>query len=113
MTIGFGGRRRRPTREQLEQEAADVIAKLVAEGRPPPEVWRKADDWRAANPPSGTSWYAPDDPAAAHPASPPVPVVSAKLIPRAVRLPSAVYDQQRGEVARPARPTPVEDPVAN
>lgn len=57
----FGiGRRRRPTRQQLEDEAADVIAALVASGRPPPEVWRKAEEWRAAHPMSDDAWYKPE-----------------------------------------------------
>jgi hypothetical protein len=116
VTIGFNGRRRRPTREQLEQEAAETIAELVAAGRPPPEVWRKAEEWRAANPVSASSWYAPDDPIPARPSEAPSLVVSAQFVPRVVRLPAAAHNQRSGRAAhpaRPARPAPVEDPVSN
>lgn len=110
MIFGRGTKNRRLTREQLEQEAADTIAELVASGRPPPEVWRKAQEWRAANPPTGTSWYTPDDEEAAllvPPAwsEPPAPVVSAEFAARVVRLPAAARDEPAAD-APPAHPAP-------
>ncbi|HUQ64136.1 MAG TPA: hypothetical protein VM121_10315 [Acidimicrobiales bacterium] len=116
MTFGLGGRHRRPTREQLEQEAADVIAELVASGRPPPEVWHKAEEWRATNPVSGTSWYVPDDPTPTDPVAAPTPIVGAEFVPRVVRIPVAAHNQRSHpsvHPARRARPDPVENPVSN
>lgn len=94
MIFGLGGNNGRPTREQLEQEAATIIAERVAQGRPPPEVWRKAEEWRAANPPTGTSWYTPDDADDADAGTvtaspePPAPTVSPELKARTIRLPA-------------------------
>jgi hypothetical protein len=61
MTLRFG-RTKRPTREELEQDAADVIATVVASGRPPPEVWQQAEEWRAAHPLDDDAWYKPEPP---------------------------------------------------
>ncbi len=57
MFFGFGrAHRTRPTREHYEEEAAVLLASRIAEGRPPPEVWRKAEEWRAKRTqPDG--WY--------------------------------------------------------
>ncbi|MDQ6927078.1 MAG: hypothetical protein M3159_00255 [Actinomycetota bacterium] len=90
MILGLGGKNRRPTREQLEQEAADIIAELVASGRPPPEVWRKAQEWRAAHPAPGPSWYVDENPTAA-----PAPVIGAALVPRVVRMPAELLADHR------------------
>lgn len=85
MILSFGGHNRRPSREELEQEAAATIAERVASGRPPPEVWRKAEEWRAANPAAGPSWYSPNG-APPPTAAPPAAVISPALVPRVVRL---------------------------
>jgi hypothetical protein len=97
MIFGLGGHNRRPSRDELEQEAAATIAERVASGRPPPEVWRKAEEWRAANPKAGPSWYSPDGPPPL--AEAPVAVVSAALVPRVVRLPAGflTHDGQVGD----------------
>lgn len=57
MFLGFGkAERKRPTREHYQQEAALLLASRIAEGRPPPEVWRKAEEWRVKRArPAG--WY--------------------------------------------------------
>lgn len=95
MILGLGGHNRRPSREEIEQDAAAVIAELVASGRPPPEVWRKAEEWRAANPPSATSWYPIDEPASRAGADPPAPIVGTELVPRVVRLPAGFLARDR------------------
>lgn len=103
MIFRLGSRSRRPTREQLEQEAADTIAELVAAGRPPPEVWQKAAEWRAANPPTGTSWYE----AEARPGAP-APTVGRELVPRVVRLPVGATATARPGRRQPRRRVPDE-----
>ena len=57
MFSGFGkADRKRSTGEQYEHEAALLLQRRIAEGRPPPDVWRKAEEWRANHAkPSG--WY--------------------------------------------------------
>lgn len=95
MILGFGGHNRRPSREELEQEAAATIAERVASGRPPPEVWRKADAWRAAHPTAGPSWYLPDGAAPPPTSAPPPAAVSSALVPRVVRLPAGLLTHYR------------------
>ena len=57
MFLGFRkAQRKRPTRDHYEREAALLLESRIAEGRPPPDVWRKAEEWRAKHGhPAG--WY--------------------------------------------------------
>ncbi|MFN2608413.1 MAG: hypothetical protein ABR511_11085 [Acidimicrobiales bacterium] len=49
----------------MEQDAAEMLAARIAEGRPPPDVWRAAAERRAvAGLPAG-SWYSGDGAATA------------------------------------------------
>ncbi len=57
------GDRKRPTRDDYEHEAAMTLATRVAEGRPPPDVWRQAEARRSQDAhPRG--WYTPVEPSA-------------------------------------------------
>lgn len=115
MILGFGGHNRRPSREDIEQEAATVIAKLVASGRPPPEVWRKAEEWRAANPSAGPSWFpleAPS-PSPSPSSTPPAPVVSAALVPRVVRVPDGFLAGDRQVSDDRSVVAPLPDPLGD
>lgn len=49
----------RPTRQDFEREAALILERRIAEGRPPPEVWRKAAEWRARKG-RAAGWYTPE-----------------------------------------------------
>ena len=108
MFFGFGkAGRKRPTSEPYEWEAALLLGRRIAEGRPPPDVWRKAEEGRARRAqPAG--WYVPaaPEPCAAPEAGRRVPFDGDRRLPapitqpfvlRLVRLPSAG--------ARASRPT--------
>jgi hypothetical protein len=105
--FGFGrADRKRPTRERYEEEAALLLASRIAEGRPPPEVWRKAEEWRAKHA-QANGWYlsATPEPGPESEAGRPVPFeptplerssIGQPFVLRSVRLPVA------GEVPAPA-----------
>ncbi len=88
----------RRTREDYEREAALILERRIAEGRPPPEVWRKAAEWRAKKGhPAG--WYTADSaPAAARPEAPRAVVPLAEpLVLRVVRYPAPAAATKRSE----------------
>ena len=100
MFSGFGkADRKRPTGEHYEQEAAMLLQRRIAEGRPPPDVWRKAEEWRAKHAkPAG--WYllatpepGPDPEPGRHASSDGMPrqpaAISQPYVLRLVRLPLA------------------------
>lgn len=60
MIFGFGKvPGERLTRAHHELEAARVLEQRIAEGRPPPDVWWKAEEWRAKHGQAGRRWYTP------------------------------------------------------
>ena len=91
--------RKRSTGGHYEQEAALLLQRRIAEGRPPPDVWRKAEEGRAKRAqPAG--WYLPAEsqadaaPDAGRHASPdgmprPAPAAGQPYVLRLVRLPPA------------------------
>lgn len=92
------------TREDYERDAALILEQRIAEGRPPPDVWRKAAEWRAKKGhPAG--WYtAGSAPAASRPDAPRAVVPMAEpLVLRVVRYPSPAATTSVSE-AGSARP---------
>jgi len=89
------GPRRRSRRDTalaaLEQEAAEAIDRRIADGRPPPDVWRAAAERRAAKGLPAGAWYGSTDPVPIGPSSvqprPDPATVGRELILRSVRLP--------------------------
>ncbi len=83
---------KRRTREDYEREAALILAERIAEGRPPPDVWRKAAETQAKKGQS-VGGYAPDGAGAhlgSHTRRVPEPVpVGEPLVLRVVRLPAS------------------------
>jgi|GEM_PF-4098087 len=75
----------------LEQEAAEAIEARIADGRPPPDVWRAAAKRRAARGLPAGAWYGSTDPAPIGPPAvqpgPDPATVGRALILRSVRLP--------------------------
>ncbi len=93
----------RPTREHYERESALILEQRIAEGRPPPDVWRKAAEWRAKKGhPAG--WYTSEPAPAASPSAARRVVVPTgePLVLRVVRIPAPVATTRSGaETARP------------
>lgn len=75
----------------LEREAAEIIEARIADGRPPPEVFRVAAVRRAEKGLQSDAWYRPvDAPAPVRPTPAPrrlAPVAGADLVLRVVKLP--------------------------
>ncbi len=85
--------KREAARAALELEAAELIDVRIADGRPPPEVFRAAAVRQAAKGLPADAWYRPADAPAPH-GPPPVPddrrlapVVDADLALRVVQMP--------------------------
>lgn len=90
MFLGDGGvQRKRPTREHYEHEAALILERRIAEGRPPPEVWKKAEESRAKSG-HASGWYTP-----ATPDAPPVREPRRQVLPE----------------WKPRQPVPISDPL--
>lgn len=108
MTVGLRGRTRREAAGlALQREAAEIIDLRIADGRPPPDVWRPAAARQAEKGLPADAWYQPADapaPARQHPVPHPLPpspelaTVGCDLVLRVVQLPLAP-----SEVATPGR----------
>ncbi len=90
--VGLGRRdKREAERVALEREAAEIIEVRIADGRPPPEVFKAAALRRAAKGLPSDAWYRPDDaPEPVRPTPAPrrlAPVAGADLVLRVVKLP--------------------------
>jgi len=77
---------------ELHRDAAEVIDSRIADGRPPPEVWRAAAARQAAKGLPADAWYRPagDPPHPRQPNPPtpgPAPTVGRDLVLRVVQLP--------------------------
>ncbi len=91
--MGLGRRNKRAAaRAALELEAAEIIDVRIADGRPPPEVFRAAAVRQAAKGLPADAWYRPADAPARGPAPVPddrpfAPAVGADLVLRVVQMP--------------------------
>jgi len=92
--VGLGRRNKREAaRAALELEAAELIDVRIADGRPPPEVFRAAAVRQAAKGLPADAWYRPADaPAPRGPTPIPddrrlAPAVGADLVLRVVQMP--------------------------
>lgn len=94
VTVGLGRRTKREAAElALKREAAEIIDRRIADGRPPPEVWRAAAARQAKRGLPADAWYrpadapAPDRRVAAPRAGGLAPTVGSDLVLRVVQLP--------------------------
>jgi hypothetical protein len=79
VTVGARRRRRAAARSALEREAAETIEARIAEGRPPPEVWRAGAWRRAERGLGGATWYPQPAPARRSPVTEPFVLLSVRI----------------------------------
>ncbi len=106
--MGPGRRTRRAAaRDALEQEAAEIIEARIADGRPPPEVWRAAAERQAAKDGSADAWYSfAEGPESEQQDVEVAPTVGRDLALRVVRLPLAPGPDPAPTVSKRGAGTP-------
>ncbi len=99
----------------LERDAAEIIERRIADGRPPPEVWRAAAQRRAGKGVAADAWYRSPESQAPGQRRPtalsrrPVPSADEDLVLRVVDLPLAPTPSAPTPGRKAGRPTVVAD----